>query len=838
MAQAASDDRPRPDTLVRFLQDVANRFGDRPALLVKAGFRYQQWSYAQLWEEAGQVATLLQQRGLKKGDRAVLWAPNCPQWVLAFFGCVRAGVLIVPLDLGSSQEFVEGVVAKTNPKLAFVSRATPEFRQSVGLPEIDLLALEGMYRELPPPEPVGLLPDDLVEVMFTSGTTGNPKGVMLTHGNLIANLESTSRFGYGKPSDRLVSLLPLSHMFEQTGGLLTPLRLGANVTYPTSRQPTMLFKTLRERKVTLLLLVPRGLDLFMKGIEHEVRLKGKYWLWRLMMKAARPAPYFLRRLIFRSVHKQMGGQLDMIFSGGAAVDPQLGDKWNLLGVKVIQGYGATEASPVISCHPAWKPRFDSAGLPLPGVEVRIAEDGEILVRGDNVTPGYWENQEQTEASFSDGWYKTGDLGLFDQDGFLHIKGRKKDMIVPANGQNVYPEDIESILNEHPDIGDAVVVGLPKDADIEVHAVFLMEEPERARDVVSWANKRLADHQRIRGFTVWHEEDFPRTHTFKVKKRDVIAVLTGNPTSVPSQAPARTKAPVPKARGVLQLAAEVSEVPPDQTTPEKTLEEDLHMDSLKRVELLSLIEQELGVYVDETVVTPAMTLAELEELVAKQEKAGGSALRVYRWPLSRWCSALRESVHFGIVYPLLTIGYRAQVTGQENLEGLKGPVLFAVNHNAIQWDSMLLRKILPRRWRRRITFAAAAEITFGRLWLAVLASVIANAFPISRDSAIRASLEHVGMLLDGGWSVAIFPEGDQRVGEEMLPFMDGIGLLGVESHTSVVPVRLVNTGPGGKGNKWLPWRDSVDLRFGKPLTFAPGTSYMEATGVIEDAVRAL
>ena len=501
-----------PETLVDFLRESARRFEHRPALLFKPGFRYRQWSYAQLWEEAGQVASLLQQRGLTKRDRAILWGPNCPQWVLAFFGCMRAGVIVVPLDLRSAADFAQRVVSKTQPLLAFVSRLTPQSYKELGLPEVRLEEIEELCQGLPPAQDVDVASGDLAEIMFISGTTGDPKGVMLTHGNLMANLEAVSHYIPRKPSDRLMSILPLS--------------FGGNITYPTSRQPTILFKVMRERKVTLLLLVPQALDLFMKGIEREVRRQGRERLWRWMMSVARLTPFPLRRLLFRQVHQRFGGRLELVFSGGAALDPRLGAKWELLGVRIIQGYGATEASPVISCHTIRRPRYDSADPPLPGVEVEISQDGEILVRGPNVTPGYWEDAEQTALAFTDNRYKTGDLGFFDKDGFVHIKGRKKDMIVLANGQNVFPEDIESVMKDHPSVTDAVVLGLPKGSDVEVHAVLLTSESPAAPQIVSWANDQLAERQQVRGFTIWPEEDFPRTHTLKVKKGMVLDALKG------------------------------------------------------------------------------------------------------------------------------------------------------------------------------------------------------------------------------------------------------------------------------------------------------------------------
>ena len=477
---------------------ASNAFGPHDAILFKPGFRYLRWSYDRLWAESGQVASLLQSRGLTKGDQVVIWGPNSPQWVLIFFGCLRAGVVAVPLDLRSAPDYVERVISRITPKLAFTSRFTPKNGLDLGLPEITFEELELAIRDLPAPTPVELAPDDLVEIMFTSGTTGDPKGVMLTHRNLTANIEGISQYITCDTSSRLLSILPLSHMYEQMGGLLMALGFGASVTYPTSRQPTVLARTMRERRITTLLLVPQGLELLMNGIEREVRRQGKAKLWSKLLSVAAKTPFRLRRRLFGRVHKQFGGKLDFIVSGGAALDPELGKKWELLGVKIVQGYGATEASPVISNHTLKRASGpDSVGRPLPNVEVRISEDGEILVRGDNITPGYWNAPEQTAAALQEGWYHTGDLGYFGDEGFLHIRGRVKDMIVLPSGQNVYPDDIQAVLNRHPDVTDSAVVGLSRGSAVEVHAAIILSDgadPEANRRVGQRTACRAAESQ--------------------------------------------------------------------------------------------------------------------------------------------------------------------------------------------------------------------------------------------------------------------------------------------------------------------------------------------------------
>ena len=826
---------PVGETIVDFLSRAAERHGPRDALLFKPAFRYQRWSYSRLWHESGQVATLLQRRGLKKGDQAVLWGPNCPQWVLIFFGCIRAGVVLVPLDLRSAPDYVARVVSRIDPKVAFTSRLTPKDDVDLRVPEIAFEELEAAIRDLPQPEHVEVGPDDLVEIMFTSGTTGDPKGVMLTHRNLTANIEGVSHYISCDPSSRLLSILPLSHMYEQMGGLFIMLYYGASVTYPTSRQPTVLARTMRERRITIMLLVPQALELLMNGIEREVKRQGREALWARLLKIAESTPFPLRRILFRRVHKQFGGKLDFIVSGGAALDQELGRKWELLGVKIVQGYGTTEASPVISNHSLEERRMDSTGRPLPNVDVKISGDGEILVRGDSVSPGYWRAPDETAAAFVDGWYMTGDLGFFDDQGFLHIQGRKKDMIVLPSGQNVFPEDIQAVLARHPKVTDSAVVGLARGPSVEVHAALIMDDAGAAQEVVSWTNGQLAEQQRIRGFTVWAGEDFPRTHTLKVKKGLVIDTILGRmqPDSPAGSRPGGGSAA--GSRTLLQIVAEVSKRAVEEVREDSTLGGDLDLDSLGRVELLSAMEAELGVYVDESQLSPEMTVARLMALVEEGSR-NPPMMSFPAWGMRWWCRMLRGFLQRSVVFPLAALSYGLKVAGRENLEGITGPVLFASNHN-LGLDNPLIIKSVPLRWRRRMAVAGAADLWKNPVWW-IVNPLLGNAFPLAREGPVRPSLENMGRIMDDGWSVLIYPEGELTVGGPIKPFMNGTGLVAVEGQIPVVPLRLHIHRLGFPARFPVLRRGRVEVRLGEPLSFPPGTDYQEATSTIEDAVKSL
>ena len=823
-------------TLVDLLKESAERYGDSTALAITPGFRQQRWSYERLWDVSGRVAAFLAQRGLEKGDRAIIWSVNRPEWVAAFFGCMRAGVVAVPLDVRTAPDFVERVVEYTTPKLAFLSRQTPDGPLNGAVPVALLDDLEELVESADSgagcPE---VAADDLAEVMFTSGTTGDPKGVMLTQGNILSNVLGAVGAVPIRPSDRLLSLMPLSHMLEQTGGLLVPLSGGATVVYPVSRQPTVIFKTLRANRVTNVVLVPQALQLFMNGIERQVSARGKDRQWRLLQGVASKLPMAMRRLLFRPVHKQLGGHVRFFMSGGAYLDPELQRKWGTLGIRVMQGYGTTETSPVITTNSLDQQRPGSVGRVLAGQEVRIADDGEVLTRGPNVTQGYWRNEAATEAAFEDGWYKTGDLGFMDDDGFLFLKGRKKDLIVLANGQNVYPEDIETALGKQPGVREGVVLAIPSgDASIEVHAALLLDDGADADNAVRSANAVLADHQRIQGFTVWPEEDLPRTHTLKVKKQVVLDHLLRQRGADREETAATPDLKAAPLNDVHRIAAMVSEMPIDQIGDDSNLSDDLGLDSLGRVELLSAIEQELGAHVDDDRVAPETTLAELTAMV--REGAQAQPMRFPKWGRAWWCRPLRAGLQYALVFTTLHLFYRIRVYGKENLSGLRGPVLFASNHN-VKLDSAVTLMALPSGWRRRLSPAAAADDIFGPRIKGLANVLLGNAFPFAREGSIRASLEHLGRLLDMDWSVLIYPEGG-RFPEGMQPFKSGTGLIAVESQTPVVPIRvklhkaaIFDRGP-------LLSRGKIDVHFGEPIVFPRGADYLEATARLESAVKEL
>ncbi len=511
------------DTINQLLNTAVTRYRERTALIEPVGeTRMTSVTYRDLLERAHSFAGYLQGEKLQKGDCILIWSASRINWMVAYLGALLVGAVIVPVDVNSKEDFLCRIEQSVEAKYLITTQKQYSGLEQPHVPLINIDALpQGTLDMEALPEIDG---NDLAELVFTSGTTGQPKGVMLSHRNITSDATSAVTVVNILKDDRALSILPLSHMFELTIEIAI-LHTGASVVYARTLSPETLLKLLVSQHVTCMVLVPQALQLFLNGIERQVRQQKKERQWETLHRIAARLPFRFRHVLFRQVHKRFGGHFRFFVSGGAYLPPKLHQRWENMGFRVLQGYGATECAPVVSVTPFNEHIYDSIGKPLPGVEVRIADDGELMVKGPNVALGYWKNPEATAAAFENGWYHTGDLGYKDEKGNLYLKGRKKNLIVLANGLNVYPEDIENVLLTNPVVKDAVVFGLMEgDEGPIVHGVLLMEDPKEAKTVIRQANKQLASHQQVRGFTIWPEDDFPRTHTLKVKRPEVLEKL--------------------------------------------------------------------------------------------------------------------------------------------------------------------------------------------------------------------------------------------------------------------------------------------------------------------------
>ncbi len=831
------------ETLIDLVAEGARTFDARPALLIRPTFRTRIWRYRDLGTVVPRAAKALVDAGLKPGDRVILWAVNRPEWGIGFFAVAHAGGISVPLDARHTKEFASKVAAQTEATMVLASRQTADGANSLGLPIVWIESLPDHARRADPLPAAPVRPDDLAEIVFTSGTTGDPKGAMISHGNLLACATSMAEVFPIGPNERLLSVLPLSHLYEQVIGLITPLLGGASVAYPVSRQPAVLVRAFKSFGVTTLLIVPQGLRLLDRTIERRVEEAGRTTLFRRLHTVARVLPRPIRRLLFYPVISRFGGKLKTIGVGASALDVELGQRWIDMGIDVLQGYGATEMSPVVSFTRPSANRLGTVGQAIPRVEIQIADDGEILARGPNRFQGYWRNPEATAAVIdAEGWYHTGDLGSLSSDGFLTMHGRKKDMLALPDGQKVYPEDVEAVLATDARVRESAVVGWPPGPDLKVHAVLLLDDPTQAEAIVRDANARLGAHQQIRGHTVWPDADFPRTHTLKVRKHEVVTRLTALAGADGDAAPAADESGRIAHTGesdvdpLVALIAQIAELQPAAIAPTARLSSDLNLDSLQRVELLGVIEEELGAYIDDDALDPEATVADLETMV---EAARGAKREtgIYGWPLNPAVRAVGLGFQVAIMQPLVRVFYDVKTTGVEHLEDLEGPVLFIPNH-CLHTDNAIVLSRIPVGWRWKLSAAAAADTIYANPVRGTLASVLANAFPLRREGGVRHSLELLGARLDRGFNILIYPEGKLTLGGPMQPFKPGVGLIAIEGAAPIVPMKIHIHRMSRLDAKGSPWRGNVELVFGKPIRFDADSDPVTVTTHLEEAVRSL
>ncbi len=825
------------ETLIDLLRKTCAAHRDKTALSLHSGLSDDAWSYGRLWNGAHAVARYLRRDlGLVVGDRVIVWGLNCPELVATYFGVMLARLIVVPIDPSARPEYTGRIAKRTRAAIVVSGFAAPD------LPECKTIPLA----DLPfgaPGAPIEDYPaaHEIAEIVFTSGTTGEPKGVMLTHANIVADIRSARNLIPADSRYRLLSILPLSHMLEQTAGLYLPLSFGATIHYSQSRHPATILKILQQHHITMMAVVPQILRLLLDSIEREVSRQGKTSEWRRAHRLAERLPMAVRRQVFRDVHATLGGAFRFFVCGGAYLPPPLAIAWEHIGIKVAQGYGATECAPIISGNSLRKRVHGSVGKVVPGMDVRLSAEGEILVKGANVMQGYWQDEVATRNAFTDGgWYRTGDIGEIDRHGSIYLKGHLKDIVVLPNGLNVYPEDVERVLKTAEEVTDCIVLGLRDAAgNARVHAVVIPADSSgdahgRVDQAVRRSNARLAPHQRIKSFSVWEGSDFPRTNTLKVKRHEVLATLSAPTHPHENVRPPETDTRLLRLKGML---AELGGVDSTAVTPNADLALDLHLDSLARVELAARLEADLGMPLEEESLTAVNTVAQLLELLSRA-MVPSPAVPIATWPLSRQARIVRIALLRALVFPVHGMVCRPfTVEGREHLQDLTLPALFVANHGS-HLDTPSILRALPARIRRRTAVAAAADYFYRSRPAGFALSLALNAFPFSREGTVRASLSHCGKLVEDGWSLLIYPEGTRSCTGEMLPFKSGIGLLATELQIPIVPIAVEGTcAILPKGSRW-PRPGPVAVKIGTPIHFEQGTSRTGAAAQLQDAVTSL
>jgi long-chain acyl-CoA synthetase len=788
-------------TLVKYIESFYRR-GDEIAYVHSRGYRTIRWSYRAVATGARRFARELESRGVNKGDRVLLWGGNCAEWVVSFLGCVLRGAVVVPMDRVAAPDFALRVHRQVEARLCVCSQELADRLGDVPLFKLEELA-ETMVQDGPEQHcPDNLKRDDTVEIVFTSGTTAEPKGVVISHKNILANLEpfetEISRYiKYERPFHplRFLNLLPLSHVFGQFLGIFIPQLLGATVIFQDSLNPTEVVRTIKREKASVLVAVPRMLESLREKITRDQQGANEHARFQRDFREAEGQHFLRRWWRFRKIRREFGWKFWALISGGAALDAETEQFWGRLGFAVIQGYGLTETTSLVSVNHPFRLGKGSIGKVLPGREIRLAEDGEILVRGENIASSYLQEKEAKPVVGDEGWFHTGDMGEMDAAGNLYFKGRRKNVIVTPEGMNIFPEDLEAALRRQPEVRDCVVVGLAVGGNAEPCAVLILKEAGiEAEPIVKRANLALAEHQHMRHWAVWPDDDFPRTSTQKPRLN-----LIGE--FVQSTIKGRRPAP-PAGDALADLIGRVTGRAGFRRSPDASLSADLHLSSIERVELLGALEDRFQIDLNESTFTAATTIGDLERML-RQPAARRSEYPYPRWATSWPVSIVRFAVYYLLSWPAAMVMARPDIRGREHFRGLKGPILIVSNH-ITQVDLGFILPALPFRFRHRLKVAMLGEMLrdmrnppvelgFFRRCVEELSYFLVvglfNVFPLPQQTGFRESFAFAGESADRGYSILVFPEGQRTQEGRLSPFRSGIGMLAKNLDIPVMPIRI-------------------------------------------------
>ncbi len=795
-------------TLIDLFESFRKR--DKEAFIFRTGIRRFTFTYANLYEFSRRMSSYLKDQGIKKGDRVAIWAPNDPFWAVSYFGIILTGAVVIPIDFASGKKRAGTIVKLSGAK--FIIQSIYKFEKlpaGLGLKTVMTEDLVFLLKSQNPIKKIFIANQgDIVEIVYTSGTTGDPKGVILTHKNIVSNILGACDHINLPKNFNFLSVLPLSHMLEQTVGFLIPLYRGDKIIYLRTIKPSSVMEGLSKENVAIMLVVPKFLVLLKNIIERELAIKHlRFFLGSL----------FLKKIISPLIRCKFGNNFQMFMTGGAALPVDVFMFWKEMGFKVIEGYGLTECSPIVCANTMYEQIPGSVGKPLRGIKIKV-DNQELLVKGESVFSGYYQNAEESEIAFKDGWFRTGDF-VDITDGRLIIKGRKKDVIINSSGINIYPDEIETIINGMDGVKDACVIGLNKGEGEKVHAVLLLKNKNiDAHKIIKSANERLDPLQQIEGFSLWDDFDFPRTTTLKIQKFKVKERLLQD-----NKKPSFNLISDP----LISILANVSKKPESEIKENSLLASDLMLSSLSRLELVNYLEQEYRIDLEDTVINQNTTVSILRKLLQKREKTKKQR-GLWLWlnnPIGR---VIREILDILFQKPLANLFFDLRARGLSNLKDIKGPVVFISNHVSYL-DQPAIMYSLPRRIRYKIASATREEFFFRKEGTSLFNKILFpytmvafNAFLLPQKSGFRESLSFMGSLIDQGVSILIFPEGSRTKDGRLQGFMSGLGLMVKEFQVPVVPIKILGMEKIYPRGSRVPKKGKCTVIFGKPIEFTTET----------------
>jgi long-chain acyl-CoA synthetase len=850
-------------TLTERLRQAAADYSGRVALLAREDDSLKEYTYAQVYQDCLKAAHGLCRAGVKPGDRVALLLENRPEWCLAYFGLQLAGAVAVPLDAQARPETVSFLLSQTQAKILIISDQIPlgpchdlpslEKIIVVGHPEPDRPKVVAWWDLMAAPPAEGPLPeaapDDLAAIIYTSGTVGPPKGVMLTHRNFVANFLGIAELEIVGPQDNFLALLPLHHSFPFMATLILPLFIGAQVTFLNRLQAQLILRCLREQRVTILVATPQVLRHFAQGIQRrldDLPLGLGALLSLLMDFSWKLRPFLglnLARPILGKLKSVVGPQFRYFVSGGAKLPVDLPRLFNKWGFTLLEGYGLTETSPVVSFNPPEAPRLGSVGRPLVNVEVKIAQPdsqgvGEILIRGDNLMAGYYQNPEATGAALRDGWFHSGDLGYLDRDGYLYVTGRAKDLIVLSSGKNVSVEEVSQHYLQASTIREILVLPDSRDEKLVAVVVPNLDHFRKTGETdiygeVKWHleyySQQLEPYKRIRDFVLTNQE-LPKTRLGKIKAYEVAAIYQ----ELAGKRQQKRKSALEE--GVSAVGEQVVEILQKKTGSalialNDYLELDLGLDSLALVELLAALEEAFGIRIRDDEFLGIYTVADLIRFMEGKHPEGleepeereltwGQILAVPPPPdlLGRIASTedfksrlftLGNSLWLKALFRLV---FQVRVTGREGLGS--GSYILCPNH-ASYLDGFLLFAAVPQSLRSRLYFLGYSnyfEVPVVRdiaKWMHVL--------PVNSARHLVPAMQASAHILKQGGALGIFPEGARSLTGELRPFKKGVAILAQELDVPLVPVYIHGSHAAWKANARYPRPHPLHLVFGREFS---------------------
>jgi long-chain acyl-CoA synthetase len=866
----------------KIFAQISSRFPDRICLQIKKGSPCERWTYGQAEDLSLKIGAFLIKEGFNKGDFAAICIENRPEWAIIYLGIVASGLTCVPLDPQFTEQEIENLINDCAAKIIFVSSVVFQTKNinklKSGLRKIVILDMDiekdnlmGL-KQATSTSPEGLvwpevIPEDAASLIYTSGTTGSPKGVILTHKNFCSNFKSIDKLKLFSDKDNLISILPLHHAYPFMVMLITPLFCRARVTYTSSFRSDELLNLMRESRVTVLVGVPQLFAIFYTNILEKMKKVPLIFRMpllgfiELLWQIRRVSGINLSKLALSKINAPFGKTLRFFACGGAKLNEEVGRYLVKIGFTILEGYGLTETSPVVTFNPLKRQKFGSAGKVVPDVKLRIGNPdangmGEVVIKGPNVMKGYYSRARETSSVSKDGWFYSGDIGYIDKDGYLYITGRKKEIIVLSSGKNIYPEEIESYYIKSPYIKEMCVLGIGGAEEDRLAAVVVPDADYCRKagevdlnSVIRWElenlSQGLAPYKHIKGYIIV-KEDLPRTRLGKIKRYEVknkyLDELRGVKLKDTMEETPSTDEDIRLissgvGRGVIEVLNKYVKIG-RQIYPADHIELDLGIDSLGRVELVIALEQALNIRIPNELMAKVFTVKELileiERLVPGEESQREPVLQGKSQTL--WKEILNEKPAKGIIKKInlapnrmtilgmllfaevLRLVFRViwglKVCGTENIPKT-GKCILCVNHGSYL-DAFIVDVSIPASLRKGVFFVGFRAY-FEQPIIKNFVKYI-RVIPIDPGIHFVEAMQASSYVLKNDKIVCIFPEGQRTIDGNIKEFKKGVGILAKELNVPLLPVLISGSYESWPRTKSLPRRHPIKITFGRPFGF--------------------